>query len=184
MNMKKNCFIVGIFSVLNTIQFLLFEVNYVTDFGYKSDMFSVYKETHLDHDSWFIMYMKSIKICLSAITLIVSCTLIYCIYMNIYLGMLIYVIWIIIYEAINFFMVLLIRESIKKVFEELSYLHLIFQVSRMFLHFCCLPFVIKQIIILYKDPKLSNKTGRHRHSSVSIASSWSPIQLALYRKFN
>ncbi|KAM9665253.1 LOW QUALITY PROTEIN: putative transmembrane protein 217B [Trichechus inunguis] len=184
MNAKKYCFIVGIFSTLNTIQFLLFDVNYVISFGYKEGLFSIYNETHPDQDSWFIANMRGIKICLSIITLIVSCTLLYCIHMNICLGLLTYTIWIIIYEVFNFPLALLLKDSIRNLFEELSYLHLIFQISRMLLHFCCLPFIIKQMLILYKDPKMSSKMGHRRHSSISTVDSWSPVGLALYRKLN
>uniref|UniRef100_G3UHR1 Transmembrane protein 217 n=2 Tax=Loxodonta africana TaxID=9785 RepID=G3UHR1_LOXAF len=171
MNAKKYCFIVGIFSILNTIQFLLFDVNYVVNFGYRDSLFSIYKETHLDQDYWVISNMKAIKICLSIITLIVSCTLLYCIHMNICLGMLTYAIWIIIYEVFNFPLALLLKDSVRNLFEELSYLHLIFQISRMLLHFCCLPFIIKQMLIIYKDPKMSSKMGRRRHSSISTVDS-------------
>ncbi|XP_007937649.1 transmembrane protein 217-like [Orycteropus afer afer] len=184
MNVKRCCFVVGIFSILNTIQFLLFEANSVVNFGYKEDLFSIYKETYADQDSWFITNIKHIKSCLSIITLIVSCVLLYCIHMNIYLGLLIYIIWIIIYEVFNFSMALLLKDSIRKLFEELSYMHLLFQVSRMLLHFCCLPFIVKQALILYKETKISSKMIRHRHSSTSTVNLWTPFGLAMYHKLN
>jgi hypothetical protein len=64
-------------------------------------------------------------------------------------------------------------------------LHLIFQISRMLLHFCCLPFIIKHGYILYKEPRTMVKIGRRRHSSISTTDSWSAMGLRMmYRKLH
>ncbi|KAM6185102.1 putative transmembrane protein 217B [Rhynchocyon petersi] len=185
MNAKKYSFIVCIFSILNTIQFFFFDLNYLKTFGYKGEEFSIYKETHLDPNSRIIGHIKGIKVCLCIITFVVSCALLYCLSRNIYLGLLVYAVWIIIYEFVNLTMALFIKDSLKDMFEELNYLYFLFQISRMLLHFCYLPFIIKHMLVLYKDPKMSSKMGRRRHSSISTVDSWSPVGLALYHpKFN
>ncbi|XP_075410230.1 transmembrane protein 217B [Tenrec ecaudatus] len=184
MSSRKNCFIVGIFSVLNSIQFIIFQVKYVTSFGYKEDLYSIFKMMPSDQESWSVTHIKAFRSFLSTITIIVSCVLIYCVYRNISVGLLVYAIWIVLYEIINLSLVLLMKESIKKMFEELMYMHLVFQIIRMLLNLCCLPCVIKQLLLLAKDPKIVNKAWRRRHSSVSTMDSWSPTGLQRHHKLN
>ncbi|XP_057554260.1 putative transmembrane protein 217B [Hippopotamus amphibius kiboko] len=184
MNEKKLSFMMGIFCLLNTIQFLIFEVNELAFIGYE-DNFSIYRETNSELVSWVTTYKKNINVCLSTITLVVSSFFLYCIHNSNYVGLLCYTVWIITYELLSFSIVLLTNRTIKEQFRELRYLHLIFQVSRMLLHVFCLPFVTKYAYSLYKDPKTLSKIGRHRHSSVSTVDSWPPVGLgSLYRKLN
>ncbi|XP_008566663.1 PREDICTED: transmembrane protein 217-like [Galeopterus variegatus] len=186
MNAKMFSFMVGIFSVLNTIQFFIFELNQVTYFGYE-DMFTIYLNTKSKAVSWIMTHRQAISVGLSITTIIVSCFLVYCIHKRIYTGLPIYAMWIITYELISFSMVVLTNGAIKEQFKEMRYLHLIFQISRMLLHFCCLPFIIKHAHSLYKDPKQypAGQIGHHRHSSISTMDSWPPVGLGtLYRKFS
>ncbi|XP_068413291.1 putative transmembrane protein 217B [Eschrichtius robustus] len=184
MNDKKFSFMMGIFCILNTIQFLIFEVNEVAYIGYE-DNFSIYKETKSELVSWVTTYKKNINICLSTITLMVSSLFLYCIHISNYVGLLCYTMWITTYELLSFSVVLLTNGTIKEQFKELKYLHLIFQVSRMILHFFCLPFVTKYAYSLYKDLKTLSKIGRCKRSSVSTVDSWPPVGLGtLYRKLN
>uniref|UniRef100_A0A8C3YEC8 Transmembrane protein 217B n=1 Tax=Catagonus wagneri TaxID=51154 RepID=A0A8C3YEC8_9CETA len=171
MNDKKFSFMLGIFSLLNTIQFLIFEVNEVRSIGYE-DVFSIYKVTNLKLVSWVITYKMNVCICLSIITIVLSSVLLYCIHINNYMGLLCYAVWIIGYELLSFTVVLLTHGTIKEQFKELGYLHLIFQVSRMLLHFFSLPFLIKHMYALYKDQRILNKLSHRRHSSVSSINSW------------
>ncbi|XP_073741035.1 putative transmembrane protein 217B [Callorhinus ursinus] len=184
MNNRTFCLVVGIFSVLNTIQFLIFDLNHITAIGYE-DKVNIYKETKSEVVSWVMTHKKSISIVLSTITIMFSLLLLYCIHWNKYVGLLCYGMWIIAYELISFSMVVLINGIIKEQFKELSYLYLIFQISRMLLHFLCLPFLTKHTYILYKDPKILSKIGRRGHSSISTVDSWPPVGMGtLYHRSN
>ncbi|KAL2791754.1 uncharacterized protein WCI35_007131, partial [Daubentonia madagascariensis] len=171
MNARRLSFMVGIFSVLDTIQFLIFDLNQVTYIGYE-DRFSIYMDTKSELVFWVMTYRNTINISLSVTTILVSCLLLYCIHKNIYIGLPIYAMWIITYELTSFSIVLLTNGIIKEQFKELSYLYLTFQVSRMLLHFVCLPFIVKHAYTLYKDPKSVGKIGRRRPSSLSTVDSW------------
>ncbi|XP_037698322.1 transmembrane protein 217-like [Choloepus didactylus] len=185
MNARMYSFMVGVFSVLNTIQFLIFDLNQITFFGYEEDRFNIYTEVKPGLVFWLMARREKISTCLSIITIMVSCLLLYCIHMNIYLGLMIYAMWIFTYEIISFSMVLLINRTTKEQFKELSYLNLIFQISRMILHFCSLPYIAKHAYCLYKDRKIAGKPVSHRRASVSTVDSWSPVGLGtLYRKPN
>ncbi|XP_077017768.1 transmembrane protein 217B-like isoform X2 [Tamandua tetradactyla] len=185
MNARMYSFMVGIFSVLNTIQFLIFDLNQITFFGYEEDRFNIYSDIKPGLVFWLMAYRKELSSCLSVTTISVSCFLLYCIHMNIYLGLVIYAMWLFTYEVISFTMVLLISRATKEQFKELSYLNLIFQVSRMLLHFCGLPSVTKHAYCLYKDRKISGKPAHQTRSSISTVDSWSPVRLGTwYRKRN
>ncbi|XP_012502035.1 PREDICTED: transmembrane protein 217-like [Propithecus coquereli] len=167
MNPRKLSLIAGIFSVLNTIQFLIFDLNQLTQIGYE-DSFSIYLHTKSQLVSRVVTSKDSISISLSLPTFLASCFLLYCIRTNIYVGPLVYALWITAYELASFSLVLLVRGAIKEQFKELSYLYLTLQISRMLLHFFCLPFVVKLAYTLYKDPRSLGKVHRCRTSSISM----------------
>uniref|UniRef100_A0A452QMQ0 Transmembrane protein 217B n=1 Tax=Ursus americanus TaxID=9643 RepID=A0A452QMQ0_URSAM len=167
MNDRTFCLVVGIFSVLNTIQFLILDLNQVTAIGYE-DKVTIYKETKSEVVSWMMTHKKSISVVLSAVTVVVSLSLLYCIHTSKYVGLLCYAAWIVTYELLSFSMVMLVNGIIREQFKELSYLYLTFQISRMLLHFSCLPFITKHTYVLYKDPKILGKIGRRSMCSINI----------------
>uniref|UniRef100_A0A671DHW6 Transmembrane protein 217 n=1 Tax=Rhinolophus ferrumequinum TaxID=59479 RepID=A0A671DHW6_RHIFE len=185
MNDKMFSFLVGIFSILSTIQFLIFDLNEVIILDYEAQ-FSIYMDPKPGVGSWVLIHKKNISTGLSTFTIMVSFLLLYCSHTKNYVGLLCYALWIVAYELTSFFMVLLINKNIKEQFKELSYMHLIFQISRMLLHFFCLPFIIKYTYTLYKAPKTSSKIGRRKRSSLSTSDySWSAVELGtLYHKLN
>lgn len=175
--------LVGIFSILNTIQFLVFDLHEAISIGYEEN-FSIYGNGSIVA-TWVLYNKKSICASLSIITILVSALFLYSIHMNFYQGLLCYVLWIITFELTSFSIVLLLNGIMKEQFKDLSYVHLVFQISRMLLHFFCLPFVIKHTYILYRDPKTFSKISRRRLSSISTLDSWSPVGPGmLYRKLN
>lgn len=180
MNDKMFCLLAGIFSTLNTIQFLIFDLNEVTFLGYE-EKYNIYMEVKSGLAPWLLTEKKRISITLSTITISLSFLLLYCMHENKYIGLLCYALWIIIYELASFCMVLLTNSILGEQFKELGYMHLIFQLSRMFLHFFCLPFIIKYMYTLYKDPKTLSKVSRRRRSSISTIDSWPGM---IYRKIN
>lgn len=176
--------LVGIFSIFNTIQFLIFDLNELTSLGYE-DKFDIYMDSKSGLASWVLINKKKLSISLSIITIMAGALLLHCLQVNSYVGSLCYTVWIITYELTSLAMVLLINGILKEQFKDLGYLHLIFQISRMFLHFFCLPFVIKFTYTLYKDPKTFSKISRRRLSSISTIDSWSAVGPGMmYRKLN
>uniref|UniRef100_G1Q8F5 Transmembrane protein 217-like n=2 Tax=Myotis lucifugus TaxID=59463 RepID=G1Q8F5_MYOLU len=169
MNDKTFSILVGIFSILSTIQFLIFDLNERTFIGYE-ERFNVYTNGSAIA-TWVLTNKKNICTSLSTITVLVSAFLIYCIHLNIYQGLLCYALWVIAYEITNFSMVLLLNGIIIEQFKELGYVHLVFQISRMLLHFFCLPFILKHTYILYRDPKSFSKISRRRLSSITTLDS-------------
>nr|XP_008261077.1 putative transmembrane protein 217B [Oryctolagus cuniculus]XP_051710746.1 putative transmembrane protein 217B [Oryctolagus cuniculus]XP_051710747.1 putative transmembrane protein 217B [Oryctolagus cuniculus]XP_051710748.1 putative transmembrane protein 217B [Oryctolagus cuniculus]XP_051710749.1 putative transmembrane protein 217B [Oryctolagus cuniculus]XP_051710750.1 putative transmembrane protein 217B [Oryctolagus cuniculus]XP_051710751.1 putative transmembrane protein 217B [Oryctolagus c len=176
--------IAGLFSVLNTIQFLIFNLNQLTHIGYE-EKYSIYLETNSRLASWVMLYRQSICTGFSVMTILVGCFLLYCIHKNVYTGLPIYTMWILTYEFTSFSMVLLTHGLIKEQFRGLGYLYLVLQVSRMTLHFGLLPFIVKHAYSLYKDPGSMGKVGRRRRSSISTVDSWPTAGRGmLYRKLN
>lgn len=176
--------VAGIFSVLNTIQFIIFELNQITHIGFE-DKYSIYLDTESRVSSWVVVYRHNISTVLSVTTITVSCFLLFCLDKNICIGLLIYTVWIITYELLSFTMALLIHGTIKEQFKELGQLYLLLQILRMLLHFASLPFVVRQGYVLYKDPKTMSLAARRKRSSISTVDSWPPVGLgSLYRKTN
>ncbi|XP_004674050.1 PREDICTED: transmembrane protein 217-like [Condylura cristata] len=182
MNNRMFSYMAGIFSILITIQFLIFELNQISFIGFE-EKFNIYLDTKSTALFWIKIYRKTINTTLSCITILVSGLLLYCIHTNRYRGILCYALWIFVYECICFSLVLLIIGTIREQFKEMGYIQLFFQISRMALHFSCMPFISKYAYALYKDPKTLGKACRHRHSSVSSMDSWARMGLrTTYRK--
>ncbi|KAL1771189.1 transmembrane protein 217 isoform X2 [Sigmodon hispidus] len=174
----------GIFSILNTIQFFIFELNQVTHIGFE-DKYSIYLDTDSEISSWAVVYRHNISTGLSITTITISCFFLFCLDKNLLIGLIIYTLWIITYELFSFTMVVLTHGTIKEQFKDLGHLYLILQISRMLLHFTPLPFIIKHSYTLYKDPKTVSIATRRKRSSISTVDSWPPVGLgSLYRKTN
>ncbi|XP_007970940.1 putative transmembrane protein 217B [Chlorocebus sabaeus] len=170
MNVRMLSLMVGIFSVLNTIQFFIFDVNQMTHIGYEAK-FHIYMDSKSELVTWILSNRASISTGLSFTTIIISCFLLYSIHKNIYTGLLIYAVWIITYECIKFSIVLVLNRIIEDSFKELSYLHWIFQISHMLLHFFCLPFVVRHAYNLYKESQIVSRKRHHMLSSTTAVNS-------------
>ncbi|KAG8512011.1 Transmembrane protein 217 [Galemys pyrenaicus] len=165
-------------------EFLIFDLNQITFIGFEQK-YNIYSDTESEVLFWIKIYKKTISTSLACLTILVSILLLYCVQTNSYKGLLLYALWIFVYELINFSLVLLLSGTIKEQFKELRYMQLFFQISRMALHFFCLPFISEYAYTLYKDPKALGKVGRHTLSSLSSIDSWARIGLrTIYRKLN
>ncbi|XP_055462995.1 putative transmembrane protein 217B [Psammomys obesus] len=184
MNSKMISITAGIFSILNTIQFVIFELNQITHIGFE-DRYSIYLDTDSEVSSWAVVYRHNITTGLSITTITISCFLLFCLDKNMFIGMLVYPAWITVYELFSITIVFLVHSTIKEQFKELSQLYLTLHILRMLLHFSALPFVIKHGYKLYKDPRIVTIAGRRRRSSISTVDSWPPVGLgSRYRKTN
>ena len=93
MNSRMISITVGIFSMLNTIQFFIFELNQMTHIGFE-DKYSIYLDTESDVASWVVVYRHNISTGLSIATIMVSCFFLFCLDKNMFIGLLIYTVWI------------------------------------------------------------------------------------------
>ncbi|XP_066108653.1 putative transmembrane protein 217B [Saccopteryx bilineata] len=184
MNDKTVCLQLGIFSVLNTIQFLILDLNNAVSLGYEHKL-DIYTNEKAGNALWLLTNRKSISISLSIIAVLVSLQFLYCIQVKNYRGLLGYTVWLVIQDCINFYRVLVVKTIIKEMFEELAYLPLTFEVARMFLHIFCLPFLAKHTYTLYKGAQALHETTSHRFSSLSMSDFWPPARPGVpYRKLN
>ncbi|XP_059137610.1 LOW QUALITY PROTEIN: putative transmembrane protein 217B [Peromyscus eremicus] len=154
MNTRMIAVMAGIFSILNTIQFFIFELNQITHIGFFKDKYSIYLDTDSKVSSWAVVYRHDISTGLSIITIIVSCFFLFCLDKNMFIGLIIYTLWIIAYELFSFTMVVIIHGTIKDQFRTLGYLYLLLQISRMLPALHPSAFIVRHSYRLCKDPRL------------------------------
>ncbi|XP_072498067.1 putative transmembrane protein 217B [Notamacropus eugenii] len=181
---EKGSFMAGIFSILFTIQSLILDLNQTFSFGKDSHKFSIYKELH-GVMLWTSTHKNHIIIFLSITTLLVSCFLLYSVQMELYLGLFVYVLWIVTYEIACFSLIVLISHIIHPSFQPIKYYLWINQISHMFIHAFWLPFVITYAHSLFKGPiHLTNKSPRTKKHSLVVPESWSHMGITTRdRKF-
>ncbi|XP_013372499.1 PREDICTED: transmembrane protein 217-like [Chinchilla lanigera] len=182
MDARKVTLLVGLFSILNTIQFFIFSFHQLTHLGYE-DKFSLYLDTTSKVVSWLRNHKSKIISLLSVLTVAVSCTLLYSVHRDSYKGPLLYALWIVLYELTSFSLELLTGGLIRKRFQVLPRLYSFLQGSRMVLHFACLPSVLRHAYELFKAFKVVSKVGHRRRSSVSTLDSLQATGMKLmYRR--
>ncbi|KFO26984.1 transmembrane protein 217 isoform X2 [Fukomys damarensis] len=174
---------VSLFSILNTFQFFILDIEQLTHIGYE-EKFSLYLDTKSALASWILTHRSTVAGLLSLITVAVSCGLLYSVHQNSYKGLLLYALWIVAFELGSFSLLLYTSGLVRKQFRVLTHLCLVLQVSRMVLHFACLPCVLRHSYELFEAFKIVTKIGHRRRSSVSTVDSWPPAGLKLlYRRF-
>ncbi|XP_044531229.1 transmembrane protein 217-like [Gracilinanus agilis] len=174
----------GIFTILSTIQSLILDLNQKSTFGKEPNKYSIFKDLH-GLALWTVSHKNNIIIFFYITTLLASSFLLYSVYTKLYLGLLVYIFWIIIYEITSFSILLLISKFIRHPFISLGYYLWISQISRMILHIFWLPFVMAYAYNLYKGPytPMSKKSLHARQYSEIATDSWSQVTLPKERKF-
>lgn len=173
---RKYSLMSGIFTVLNNIQELIFGLNQPVWIGFDEQQYSLFMEVKSKTVHWILVNSLTITTVLSIITIITSIFFLYCLHTNNYMGLVVYSIWIIIYELISFSLNLISAEIIKNEFKDLNYLNFTFQILRMLLHFLALPFIVKYIYSLYLDSKIRVQESRCRPSLGSMTNVRSVIR--------
>ncbi|XP_063095034.1 putative transmembrane protein 217B [Cavia porcellus] len=175
---------IGLFSVLNTVQFLIFDVHQLTHIGYE-DKYSLYLDTKSELVRWLLRHRSKVLSVLSLVTIAVSCSLLYSVHQDSYKGLLLYALWLVVYELATFSLLLLTSGTVRPRFWVLKRLGLLLQGSRMVLHFVCLPSVLRHAYELFKSFKMVSKVGHRRRSSVSTVDSWPTTGLkSVYRRLS
>lgn len=182
MDARRVTLLAGLFSLLNTIQFFIFDLNQSTYIGLE-DKFSLYLDTKSKLATWILAHRSKVGAVLSLATIAVSCGLLCSVHSSSYKGLLLYAAWIVAYELACFSLLLLTSGTVRTQFQVLSRLYLLLQVSRMLLHFCGLPCVLRHAYELFKAFKGVGEVGHRRRSSVSTVDSWPATGLKLaYRR--
>lgn len=161
---KTFSFMVGIFTVLNTIQLFLFDLNQVVWISF-DEQYSIFWEVKSKTVNWIMANEVTINCVLSAITMATGIYFLYCLHTKRYAGLVVYCVWIVVYELLSFSLGLLSEGIIKNQFKELIYHKFTFQIMRMLLHFLALPFIFRHMHSLYEDAKVKALVSRCRHSS-------------------
>ncbi|XP_043820307.1 transmembrane protein 217-like [Dromiciops gliroides] len=173
----------GIFTIFITIQSLILDLNQTSSFGKEPNKFNIYEELQ-GVTLWTFTHKNNITIFLSITTLLASCFLLYSVHMKLYLGLLVYILWIIIYEITCFSLILLITQVIQPPFLPIKYYLWISQISRMIFHAFWLPFVVTYAYNLFKGPyHLAKKSPRTKLYSDAVSESWSHMGMNHERKF-
>ncbi|XP_007483873.1 putative transmembrane protein 217B isoform X2 [Monodelphis domestica] len=174
----------GIFTILSTIQSLILDLDQKSSFGKEPNKYSIFEDLH-GLAFWTVSYKNNIIIFLSITTLLASSFLLYSVHMKLYLGLLVYIFWIVIYDITCFSILLLISKFIRHPFTSMRYYLWINQISRMILHVFWLPFVMAYAYNLHKGPyaQLSKKGLHAKQYSEITADSWSHVTLPKERKF-
>ncbi|XP_055993313.1 putative transmembrane protein 217B [Sorex fumeus] len=157
----------GIFTVLNTIQLFVFDMNQTVWIRYML-RFSLFWEVQSKTVNWILAQEVFISIFLSSITLSTSAFFLYCLHTKSYVGLAVYSGWIVIYELLSFSLGMLAKGIIKNQFKELVYLKFTFQILRMLLHFLALPFILRYMLSLYQEAKTQVRVARYCYSSGSM----------------
>ncbi|KAL1771687.1 transmembrane protein 217 isoform X1 [Sigmodon hispidus] len=157
---KMSTVLSGVFSIMATHMHLIFEGKHLgngncTNF-LQSQNFNVV--SHI-----FICESFKIVLILSLITMMLSCLLLYSVYAQIYGGLMIYTIWILIYEATNLAIQILTYEFCEALIRAMR---LFGWVTRASLHSFYLYFVITHAQIIYQSKKQGNILSYHRRMSL------------------
>ncbi|XP_074046236.1 transmembrane protein 217-like [Macrotis lagotis] len=145
-NIPLSTFLSGVFTIVVTNMFFVFENKYLGDPNC----------TRQNQDKTFLIqyhiicWSFKITLFLSIITILISCLLLYSIFAKIYQGMVLYVIWIIFYEAVNTLLQTLTNNPENKSPKEVKFLRWFGLISRISIHGFCICFVTKYAHIMYK----------------------------------
>ncbi|XP_054995907.1 putative transmembrane protein 217B [Sorex araneus] len=161
-------FMSGVFTILNTIQLFIFDLNQTVWISY-SIQFSIFWEVRSKTVNWILANEVIVSVFLSSITLSTSVFFLYCLHTKSYVGLAVYSVWVVVYELLSFSLGLLAEGIIKTQFKELIHLKFTFQILRMLLHFLALPFILRYMLSLYEDAKTQVRVARYCHSSGSMA---------------
>ncbi|XP_074120822.1 transmembrane protein 217, partial [Sminthopsis crassicaudata] len=153
MNAQLGTFLSGVFTIFATNMYVVFEEKHMV----KLNCTEQNGEDNINVINDFIIcWSYKITLCLSLITVLISCFLLYSVHAQIYKGMVIYVIWIIFYEAVNSLLQILTNKPNDKSPSEVKFLRWFGLISRIFMHAFWLFFVITYAHRVYKKQVQTN----------------------------
>ncbi|XP_037376780.1 transmembrane protein 217 [Talpa occidentalis] len=137
----------GVFTIMATQMYLIFERKFLrNDNCEENDLWA--KSISNMINKLIICWSWKIVFFLSVITILISCFLLYSVYAQFYRGLLLYIIWIPVYETVN--IVIQILTNRDSDIAEVRIIRWFGLVSRVFLHCFWIFFVINEAYTIYK----------------------------------
>ncbi|XP_008838419.1 transmembrane protein 217 [Nannospalax galili] len=151
----------GVFSIMATHMHLIFERKHLGDVNCTD-----YNHSHSVNvaSNFIICWNFEIVIVLSVITLVVSSFFLYCVFAQIYRGLIGYVVWIVSYESANLGVQILTHEFKMAWVRAMRWFGWVFRTS---LHCFWIFFVIAHAQVIYNSQKRGNILSYHPHISMA-----------------
>nr|XP_010332405.1 transmembrane protein 217 isoform X1 [Saimiri boliviensis boliviensis] len=148
MTAKMGSVLSGVFTILAVDMYLIFEQKYLGN-GNCTEIAPKYKGSSDIINNFITCWSWKIVLFLSFITIFISCFLLYSVYAQIFRGLVIYIVWIFFYEAVN--VAIQILTNIDLSIEEVRVMRWFGLVCRTLLHCFWMFFVITYAHITYKN---------------------------------
>ncbi|XP_007937650.1 transmembrane protein 217-like [Orycteropus afer afer] len=164
MTAKMGTVLSGVFTIIATDMYLIFEGKHL-----QSDTCAETQQRMQDMEQIISQYVVCwgfrIVIIMSTITIVISFFLLYSVYAQMFRGIMIYIIWILFYEAVNIIIQVFTNSNSRvQVVRVMRWFGL---VSRVFMHCFWMFFVISYMHILYRNKSQDNIHTYKRHFSVN-----------------
>lgn len=161
---KTGTVLSGVFTIIATNMYLTFEQKYIrssncTEITWKA------KSMNVAVSEMMACWSFSIVLLLSCVTIIISCLLLYSVYAKKYWGLVLYIFWILFYEAINVAVEVLTSSNTGVL--EVRVLRWFGLVSRVFMHCFWIFFVMTYAQVIYKSNSQGNVILYSRRISTS-----------------
>nr|XP_027799311.1 transmembrane protein 217-like [Marmota flaviventris] len=158
---KMGTVLSGVFTILATNMYLIFERKHL---GHSNcSEISLQEEGPNPARQFLICWSYTTVLCLSAVTIVLSCLLLYAVYAQIYSGLLVYGVWILFYEAVNLVVQVFTNKFSSAEVRAMRWLGF---VLRTLLHCYGLFFVIIYAHIIYKSQNQGNIVFYNRRVSM------------------
>ncbi|XP_016285183.2 transmembrane protein 217 [Monodelphis domestica] len=177
MTAQLGTFLSGVFTIFTTNMFVVFEERHMGD---PNCTIQIAEEVNL-LNKVIICWSFKITFGMSMVTILISCLLLYSVRAQIYQGMVVYVIWIIFFEAVNSLLQTLTNTAGEGKMNpvEVRYLRWFGLISRVFMHGFWIFFVLKYAHIVYKK-QMENKIASYNRPFSSYVELIPDQQTAAY----
>ncbi|XP_069344623.1 transmembrane protein 217 [Eulemur rufifrons] len=162
---KTGTVLSGVFTIMVTNMYLIFEQNYLS-LSNCSDITLRSKTTSATINEYINCWSWNIVLLLSLITIMISCFLLYSVYTQIYKGLMVYIIWIFLYEIANI-VIEIVTNSDDRIVLDVRAMRWFGLVTRIFMHCFWMFFVVTYTRICYKNYRSSNIISYNRRVSVT-----------------
>nr|XP_012319754.1 transmembrane protein 217 isoform X1 [Aotus nancymaae] len=163
MTAKMGTVLSGVFTILAVDMYLIFEQKYLGK-GNCTEITLKYKGSSDIINNFITCWSWTIVLFLSFITIFISCFLLYSVYAQIFRGLVIYIVWIFFYEAVNIAIQILTNTDFS--IEEVRVMRWFGLVCRTLLHCFWMFFVITYAHITYKNQSPGSITSYKRRISM------------------
>ncbi|XP_012602315.1 transmembrane protein 217 [Microcebus murinus] len=165
MTAKTGTVLSGAFTIMVTKMYLIFERKYLGR-GNCTDMSLWNMSTNVIIKAYINCWSWNIVLFLSLITIMISYLLLYSVYAQFYKGLMVYIIWIFLYEIANI-VVEISTNSDSKIIPDVRVMRWFGLVTRILMHCFWMFFVVTYTHICYKNQRPSNIISYSRRMSMT-----------------